>query len=219
MAASNSWPPGVIGLVASRLVSAYGKPTILLHITEKGIAKGSCRSIPAFNIFDALHDSKDLLEQFGGHAHAAGLALKVDNIAELKQKLEERVAQQLTPIDLEQKIMIDAHIKLGDLTKKFMNDINQLEPFGHANAQPLFYAKDVVLVQEPQLLKDLHVKCRIFADGVIKPLIFFNRPELFECFVNQGSDPFDVAVQATENHWNGRISIELLGTDVAGLKQ
>lgn len=218
LAASNSWPPGVIGLVASRLVSAYGKPTILLHITEKGIAKGSCRSIPAFNIFDALHDSKDLLEQFGGHAHAAGLALKVDNIAELKQKLEERVAQQLTPIDLEQKIMIDAHIKLGDLTKKFMNDINQLEPFGHANAQPLFYAKDVVLVQEPQLLKDLHVKCRIFADGVIKPLIF-NRPELFECFVNQGSDPFDVAVQATENHWNGRISIELLGTDVAGLKQ
>ena len=81
MAASDSWPPGVIGLVASRLVSAYGKPTLLFHTTKDGIAKGSCRSIPEFNMFDALAANKDLLVSFGGHSLAAGLALPIEKLA------------------------------------------------------------------------------------------------------------------------------------------
>lgn len=218
IAASDKWPPGVIGLVASRLVSAYGKPTILLHLTKKGIAKGSCRSIPAFNMFDALHDSRDLINQFGGHSLAAGLSLPVDNVPKLKENLERLVAEQLTEFDLKLKKTVDAEVTLGDLTKKFMTDMQHLEPFGNENTQPLFYVKNVTMVKKPKLLKDLHVKCSVFADGVIKQVMFFNRPELFPALMAQDSEPFSLAAQVTENHWNGRVTIELNGVDVAGVK-
>ncbi len=219
IAASSSWQPGVIGLVASRLVSAYGRPALLFHLTDKGLAKGSCRSIPAFNMFDALQECSDLLEQFGGHSMAAGLSLKVDNLPKLKERLEQLVAEQLTPFDLTQKLAIDGQMDLPDLSKKFMADLVHMEPFGNANPQPVFQVHNVVLMKKPTLLKDAHVKCSLFADGVIKPIIFFNRPELFDILMQQGTDPFDVAAQAQENHWQGRVSIELTGVDVAFNKE
>ncbi|HRN78010.1 MAG TPA: single-stranded-DNA-specific exonuclease RecJ [Candidatus Dependentiae bacterium] len=215
IAASKNWPPGVIGLVASRLVSAYGKPTILFHITKDGLAKGSCRSIPEFNMFDALDAHRDIIEQFGGHSLAAGLALKLENVPKLKHGLEMLVAQQLTEFDLTQKIALDAHARLSDLTKKFMADMQHLEPFGNENRSPAFLINDVTLVEKPKLLKDLHVKCSVFADGVIKPLMFFNRPELFEQFMACEQEPFSVAAHISENHWNGHVNIELTGIDVS----
>jgi single-stranded-DNA-specific exonuclease len=215
VAASNSWPAGVIGLVASRLVSAYGRPTLLFHLSKDGLAKGSCRSIPEFNMFDALYKNKDMLKSFGGHSMAAGLALPIEKLSVLKENLELLVAEKCTPEDLQLKLTLDAQAKLSDLTKKFMNDMQNLEPFGNENKQPYFYFEDVVMVQKPQLLKDLHVKCTMFADGVIKPVIFFNRPELFQRFIDQGEKPFCLAAQVMENHWNGRVSIELSGVDVS----
>lgn len=219
IAASNQWPPGVIGLVASRIVARYGKPTILLHIGKDGIAKGSCRSIAEFNMFDALTASRDLLLQFGGHSVAAGLSLKLENISQLKARLEERIAVQLTPFDLQPKLQLDALAHLSDLTQKFVTDLTHLEPFGNQNSVPTFYFKNVTLVQKPTLLKDAHVKCSIFADGVIKPVIFFNRPELFTLLYDYGNNFFDVAAQVTENHWNGKVNIELMGVDIALTKE
>ena len=219
MAASDSWPPGVIGLVASRLVGAYGKPTLLFHLTKKGIAKGSCRSIQEFNMFDALNAGKDLIDQFGGHSAAAGLALKQDNLPKLKAHLEKLVAEQLTPEDLQQKLTLDAQATLEDVSKKMVHDMELLEPFGHKNSQPRFYFKDVTLVKKPMLLKDAHVKCTVFADGVIKPVIFFNRPKLFEAFMAQGEESFDIAANITQNYWNGRTNIELIGIDVARMEK
>lgn len=215
MAASRNWPPGVIGLVASRLVSAYGKPTLLFHLTDSGIAKGSCRSIPAFNMFNALADAKDMLNSFGGHSIAAGLALPQNKLPQLKEHLEKLVSEQLTPFDLQQKILIDAEIKLVDVNSKLLHDLNYLEPFGNENPQPLFYVDKVTMVQQPKLLKDAHVKCSIFLDGIIKPVIFFNRPDLYEQLIAQGDNPFSIAVQISENYWNDRVNIELIGLDVA----
>lgn len=217
-AASNNWPPGVIGLVASRLVSEFGKPALLFHLTKNGMAKGSCRSVTAFNMFDALNESKDLLDKFGGHSQAAGLALSIDNLPALKNKLEELIASKVTDYDLKKKLPLDAEVQLGDLGGKFVSDLEFLEPFGHQNDRPTFYIKNVVMVQKPLLMKDAHVKCHVFSDGIIKPVIFFNRPALFEKLLNQAEEPFDIAAQVTENHWNGRVSIELLGLDVANLK-
>jgi len=214
IAASRSWAPGVIGLVASRIVSAYGKPTLLFHLGKDGVAKGSCRSIPEFNIFDALKSASNILKSFGGHSFAAGLSLPIDNLSDLKEHLETLVSEQLTEFDLKQKIELDASVMLSDLTRKFVDDMSLLEPFGNENRQPAFYLKDVVQVKKPTLLKDLHVKCSVFSDGVIKPLIFFNRPELFEKFLNHGEKPFHIAAHVTENHWAGRVSVELLGIDV-----
>ena len=215
IAASKKWPAGVIGLVASRFVSAYGKPTLLFHLTKDGLAKGSCRSIAEFNMFDALTASSDLLLQFGGHSVAAGLSLKVENLPELKIKLEALVAEQLTPFDLQPKIKVDAEVALSELTKKFIDDLEHLEPFGNSNDQPIFYVNNVVQVQKPQLLKDAHVKCFMFADGVIKPVIFFNRPELFALLNEQYEKTFILAARVSENYWQDRVNIELIGVDIA----
>lgn len=215
IAASSSWPAGVIGLVASRFVGAYGKPTLLFHLTKDGIAKGSCRSIPEFNMFDALTASSDLLIQFGGHSVAAGLSLSKDNLPELKMRLEKLVSEQLTPFDLQPKIRVDAEVGLSELNKKFISDLEHLEPFGNSNEQPIFYVHNVTQVQKPQLLKDLHVKCFMFAEGVIKPVMFFNRPELFEFFNEQYESSFTLAARVSENHWQDRVNIELIGVDVA----
>ncbi len=218
IASSSNWPSGVIGLVASRIVGAYGKPTILFHITDNGIAKGSCRSIKEFNIFNALTECKDLLIAFGGHAHAAGLSLKVENLPELQRRLQIKIAQELTEFDLKQKILIDATCLLSDFDQKFMNDLRKFEPFGHENVQPIFYIKNVVLVQKPQLLKDLHVKCSVFAEGSIKSVMFFNRPELFDLLINQADVAFDIVGQVMHNYWNGVYTIEIQGLEVVGLK-
>lgn len=213
MASSTQWPPGVIGLVASRLVAAYGKPVLLFHITSDGIAKGSCRSIPAFNMFDALSDLRHLLVSFGGHSMAAGLALSKDNLQELKEQLERLMKERITQADLKQKIVIDASLPLSDLNKKFVDDLHYLEPFGHENPAPIFMIQQVTLVQAPQLMKELHVKCFVFAEGIIKPVVFFNRPELYEKFLACEQNSFSIAAQISENHWNGKTSIELVGLD------
>jgi len=215
VAASPNWAAGVIGLVASRLVSAYGKPTLLFHLTKDGLAKGSCRSIAEFSIFDGLVESASLIKSFGGHAQAAGLAIEVDKLPQLKENLEKKVAAELTEFDLQQKLRIDAHAKLPDFSKKIIADMTNLEPFGHQNSQPYFCIKDVVLVQRPTLMKDLHVKCVVFADGVVKPLLFFNRPELFELLIAQGDETFDVVAQVMENYWNGKSTVELQGIDIS----
>ena len=85
----------------------------------------------------------------------------------------------------------------------------------NSNVEPLFLLQNVVQVQSPKLLKDLHVKCTVFADGVAKSLIFFNRPQLFEKLLHHSERPMHIAARVTENHWNGRVSIELIGVDIA----
>lgn len=215
IASSAEWTPGVIGLVASRFMGSYGKPTMLFHLTKDGKAKGSCRSIPEFNIFKALTECADLIDQFGGHPMAAGLSLPLKNVPLLKERLQMLLMQQVTAEDLQPKVTLDAEVKLPDLTKKFIDDLQHLEPFGNSNGYPHFYVKDAMLVQKPMLLKDAHVKCSVFADGVIKPVIFFNRPELYQRLHDLDNESFDLAVQVSENHWNGKVSIELQGVDIA----
>lgn len=214
VAGHEKWPVGVVGLVASRLVGMHGKPSLLFHCCDDGMARGSGRSIAGFNLFDALSDNKDLLDHFGGHALAAGLSLPIDKISLLKNRLEERIAALLTPFDLQQKLKLDAELTLPELTRTFVDDLQRLEPFGNENEQPLFYIKRVIMVQGPMLLKDQHVKCHIFADGIIKPIIFFNRPDLYQRLTALAGNQFDCAAYVTENHWNGNVNIELQGIDI-----
>jgi single-stranded-DNA-specific exonuclease len=215
MAGSKDWTPGVIGLVASRLVGAYGRPVFLFHITAQGKAKGSCRSVAGINLFEALQSQAHLLDQFGGHAMAAGMALDHANLPKLKEGLEAYVSARLTREDLQQKMVCDAPLTLSEVTKKLVDAMHYFEPFGAQNAQPVFYVKQVTLAQPPHLLKDEHVKCLLFAEGIIKPVIFFNRPDIYESFRTHPDAAFDVAVQVTENEWQGRSNVELLGLDIA----
>lgn len=217
IAGGAEWPAGVVGLAASRLVGLYNRPAIVLHLTQDGVAKGSCRSIPEINIFELLEQCRDLLVSFGGHPMAAGLSMSVENIPALRARLHELVQARVDVTQLKQRIHLDANLLLPDLTRRFMNDLAQLEPFGANHREPLFHVRNVSLVNEPQLLKEAHVKGMIFADGILKPVIFFNRPELYPRLMKHGLEPFSLAATVTENHWNGKTNIELCGVDVAGL--
>lgn len=215
LATSTSWQPGVIGLVASRLVHTYNRPTILLSVDRQSQAKGSCRSIPGLNMFELLHEQKDILSSFGGHAQAAGLSLPLERVPLLKERLEATLLERLPSIEPKPNLLLDAEITLPEVNHKLMQDLAHLEPFGNENPQPAFYLKEVTLLDQPQLLKDAHVKCMVFSEGVIKPVLFFNRPELYPLLLSRMDQKLSLAVQATENHFNGRVSIELQGLDVA----
>lgn len=215
VASAPHWQPGVIGLVASRLVGAYNRPAILLSVNSQSIAKGSCRSIPGFNMFDALSEHKDLLTSFGGHAQAAGLALPLEKVPELKERLEKTFNEKVPDYQEKATLELDAEITLAEVNKKLIADLAHLEPFGHANRQPTFYLKDVTLLEPPKLLKELHTKCMVFSEGTIKPVIFFNRPDVYKKLLEITDQSFSLAVQASENHFNGRVSVELQGLDIA----
>jgi single-stranded-DNA-specific exonuclease len=212
---SDRWQPGVIGLVASRLVAAHNRPVLLYHVSNAGLAKGSCRSIAGFNMFEALQSQKELLTSFGGHAMAAGFALPLDKLPEFKRNLEHLISTQIPVFEPKPTLTIDAELLLSDTNKKLISDMAYLEPFGNENTQPVFYIKQATLLDAPQVLKDVHVKCKIFSEGIIKPVMFFNRPELIPLLQARQNEQFDLAVYATENHWNGKVSIELQGVDIA----
>ncbi len=215
IAASPNWQPGVIGLVASRLVSAYNRPAILLSINSQSLAKGSCRSIPGFNMFEALSEHKDLLSSFGGHAQAAGLSLPLDKIPELKERFEKTIREKLPDYQEKATLELDAEISLAEVNKKLMSDLAHLEPFGNENRQPIFYVKSVTLTEPPKLLKEVHTKCMVFSEGTVKPVIFFNRPDVYKKLSELKDESFSLAVQASENHFNGRVSVELQGLDIS----
>lgn len=216
-AASKQWASGIIGLVAGKLMQNYGRPTILFHIDETGTAKGSCRSIPEFNIFNALEKNKTLLINFGGHAFAAGLKLSQANLGRLKEQLENELLKTISILDLVPKLTLDTSTELNELNHKCYADLEKLAPFGNQNPQPIFLIKNVTMLKAPTLLKDKHVKCTIFSQGIVKPVIFFNRPDLFNTLLQLQDTPFHMAAYLTKNEWDGATSIELQGLDIASI--
>jgi single-stranded-DNA-specific exonuclease len=150
------WHPGVIGIVASRLVEKYYRPTIMLT-TIDGIAKGSARSISNFNIYEALQKCEDLLIHFGGHQAAAGLAVELDKIKEFKEKFNQIVKASIKEEDLLPEISIDAKIKLSEITPKFLRILEQFSPFGPENMRPVFLSEGVNICNTPRLVGKNHL--------------------------------------------------------------
>ncbi len=136
------WHPGVIGIVASRLVELYYRPTVMLT-TIDGVAKGSARSIPNFNIYEALQHCSDLLNHYGGHQAAAGLSINIDNIPEFRRRFNILAKEQIKNDDLIPQIEIDTKIKLSEITPKFIRVLHQFAPFGPDNPRPVFLSEDV----------------------------------------------------------------------------
>ena len=150
------WHPGVIGIVASRLVEKYNLPSIMLT-TIDGVAKGSARSIQGFDIYQALEACKDLLVQFGGHKAAAGLEIEVDKIDEFRRRFNEVLNKQLSDNDIVPEIDIDAEIHFSEITAKFIRILDQFAPFGPGNHRPVFLARDVKWVNGPRIVGRNHL--------------------------------------------------------------
>jgi single-stranded-DNA-specific exonuclease len=140
--AAPHWHEGVLGIVASRLVAIYHRPVVLAAIRD-GVARGSARGIPGIDLFGLVRGCADLLDAFGGHAMAAGLKLKMHNIARLKKRFESLAAAAIAPEQLRPTLVIDSEIRLDDITDTFIDELESMQPFGEANPEPLFMARDV----------------------------------------------------------------------------
>ncbi|NJD22353.1 MAG: single-stranded-DNA-specific exonuclease RecJ [Melioribacter sp.] len=150
------WHPGVIGIVASRLVEKFHRPAVMLT-TIDGVAKGSARSVPGFNIYEALQNCDDLLLQFGGHEAAAGLAVELEKLDEFKQRFNEVLKQSMTSENIIHEINIDAKLSFSEISPKFLRVLDQFAPFGPGNMRPVFLSENVSLVYPPRIVGSNHI--------------------------------------------------------------
>jgi len=206
------WHKGVVGIVASRLIDHYYRPTIVLTSSNDKVT-GSARSVSGFNIYEAIHECRELLENYGGHFYAAGMTMHPDNVDEFILRFEEVVAQRIPPHLLIPEIEIDAEINLSDIRQPFYNIINQFEPFGPTNLRPVFLTRGVYDHNDNcRVVKDLHLKFVVHQkNGYIVDGIGFGLANKFD-IVRQG--PFDMLYTIEENDFNGITKLQVKVLDV-----
>ncbi|MCE7062525.1 single-stranded-DNA-specific exonuclease RecJ [Dyadobacter sp. CY343] len=151
------WHKGVIGIVASRCIEKYHRPTIILTQSH-GKAAGSARSVPGFDVYEAIEECADLLEQYGGHTFAAGLTMPLHNLEAFKSRFNEIVSSRILPDQLVPMINIDLLLHLEEISPKFYNILRQMGPFGPGNMTPVFESSYVTLTGKPSLMKEKHIK-------------------------------------------------------------
>lgn len=205
------WHKGVVGIVASRLIDHYYRPTIVLTQSGEYVA-GSARSVAGFNVYEAIHQCKDLLLGYGGHFYAAGMTLAAENVIPFQDRFEEVVTSIITEDLLVPEIIIDAEVKLKDLTNSFHNIISQMEPFGPDNTKPVFVVKNVTDTGFSKVVKDLHLKLVITQDDIVFSGIGFNLA--FRYKEIEGKQPVDVVFTLDENEWNGNKNLQLKVIDI-----
>ena len=210
------WHKGVVGIVASRLIDHFYRPTIILTHSN-GKVTGSARSVTGFNIYEALHECRHLLENYGGHFYAAGMTLHPDRVKEFAEKFEEVVSQTIAPELLIPEIEIDAEIKLTDIRQSFFNIIKQFEPFGPTNLRPVFISRNVYDYKGySRIVKEQHLKFVVHQhDGFIIDGIGFSLSSKAD-IVHNG--PFDLVYTIDENDFNGNKNLQIRVMDVRASK-
>jgi single-stranded-DNA-specific exonuclease len=211
--ASEIFHPGVIGIAASRLVDKYHRPTILIAL-EGGQGKGSGRSIPKFNLFRAFNDCGQHLVQFGGHAYAAGLTIKEDQVYEFRNAMNKVGHQYLSEEDLIPEIRLETLLQIEDINLYLYGRITLLEPFGAENPVPCFISQSVKLQEVKLIGKDkTHIRFRAKqGKGQIEG-VGFGLAEVLES-VDVTKEHFDIAYELNLNTWNGREKLEIKMVDI-----
>jgi single-stranded-DNA-specific exonuclease len=207
------WHKGVVGIVASRLIEHYYRPTIVL--TQSGeYAAGSARSVPGFNLYEAVHACREHLLGYGGHFAAAGMTLELNKIDAFRAKFEEVIAASISAELLVPEIIIDSAISFKDITWPFYNILSQMEPFGPDNLRPFFIAKGVVDTGFSRIVKELHLKISLRepSSGVILTGIAFGMADKLP--ILQFRKPVDIIFKIDENQWNGSKSLQLRVIDI-----
>ena len=206
------WHKGVVGIVASRLVEAFYKPTIVFTQSQGGLVTGSARSVHGFDLYDAIESCSDLLENFGGHLYAAGLTLREENLPEFCQRIEKFISDRIVPQMKTPVVEIDARLNFAQITPKFLRILKQFQPFGPGNAAPVFLTENVydngngrkVGAEgghlKLELIQESHPYHHISA-------IAFNMADFFD-HVKAGN-PIDVCYSIVENYYRGTANTQL----------
>ena len=209
--AKEGWQHGIIGIVASKLTEKYYKPTILLTI-EDGEATGSARSIKGFSIFDALVSCKDLMNKFGGHEQAAGLALNAENIEDLRERVNEIADYNLSKEDLIENIKVEYELEEESATLDLVDNLHKLEPFGLSNPSPRFIMRDLLLTNIYKMGKNKQHLKLICENKKSYECVGFNMAYLADYF--QEGDKIDVLFQVDENNFNNERKMQFLLKDI-----
>jgi len=200
------WHKGVVGIVASRLIETYYRPTIVL--TQSGeYAAGSARSVPGFNLYEAVHACREHLIGYGGHFAAAGMTLHLDQVDALRNKFEEIVSSTILPDLLIPEIVIDAEISFKNINWFFYNILCQMEPFGPENLRPVFIAKNVMDSGYSKIVKEQHVRFSLRQHNISLTGIGFCMADKFHLL--QKRQPIDVVFKIDENEWNGEKTLQM----------
>jgi single-stranded-DNA-specific exonuclease len=208
--ASPNWHPGVIGIVASRMVDRFGRPAILISLKD-GIGKGSGRSISEFNIYQGLKRCDSLLLSYGGHHYAAGISIREEDIDAFTTLFREVVHEKSMEADFTVSTAIDAQCSLKDITHELMSQFHQLAPFGSGNPEPVLCIRNVS-VASPSIVGNNHLKMRVSSNGLSRNSIWFGNgqflPEL-------SASLLDIVFTPQINVWNGASDIQLKMKDMA----
>jgi single-stranded-DNA-specific exonuclease len=207
------WHKGVIGIVASRCIEKYYRPTIIF--TEyNNKATGSARSVYGFNIYDAISECSDLLEQFGGHKYAAGLTLDVQNVEAFQQRFEDVVSRSILEECLVPQIAVDQRVYLDQINHKFFNILNQFSPFGPENMNPVFVSENLVVKGKPELLKEQHIKFYVKQQDSHYALetIGFDMAHFYGKL--QNANTFQMAYTVESNNYKGYSFLQLNVKDI-----
>lgn len=205
--AKDGWHSGVIGIVASRIVEKYYRPTIMIAV-EDGIGKGSARSIPGFDIYQALKACKDVTLTFGGHKYAAGLSIAEQNIPILRERLRQFSNDRLDPTLLIPKLSIEDEIRLGDIDHRMLKLLDLFAPFGPNNMRPVFASRNLQVVGTPIVVGSNHLRFKVRQDDRILDAIGFNLGNLLYR-IAPGEKNLDIAYILEENEYMGRKTIQL----------
>ena len=209
------WHKGVIGIVASRLSEEYYKPCIVLT-NSNGLASGSARSVPGFDIYKAIDSCRDLLENFGGHMYAAGLSLKEENIPAFTERFEQFVFENILPEQTYPQIEVDAILEFKDITPKFFRVLKQFGPFGPGNMKPVFVSKKVFDYGTSRLVgkEQEHLKLELVdssSENVMNGIAF--RMHEYNDHL-KALNPLDICYTIEENTFNGNTNIQLMIRDI-----
>lgn len=200
------WHKGVVGIVASRLIEKHYRPTIVL--TESGgLATGSARSVPGFNLYEAIYQCKEYLIAYGGHFAAAGLSMLPENVDAFRNKFESVVAATIEEHLLIPEIVIDSEISFTDIKMPFYKLVSQMEPFGPQNLRPVFISKKVTDTGFSKIVKELHLRVVLKQNDVTLTGIGFNMAEKYALI--ETKQPLDIVFSIDENEWNGETNVQL----------
>ena len=214
------WHKGVIGIVASRCIEKYYRPTIILTESNNK-ATGSARSVVDFDIYEAIAECSELLDQFGGHKYAAGLTLSVENVPAFQAKFEQVVRSRIEEIHLKPVIEIDDILLLDQINYKFYNILKQMAPFGPGNTEPVFRINNVY-ADEVTVLKDKHLRFKIIQDGQVTTPVCLGfgmadrakDPDLTTVNMLRGKMRFDIVAEMRENFFRDKSSLQLYVKDI-----